>query len=299
MYRCTMGRGKFLSRKELPPSTRSIEELERSWNPLVRLGLAFKKVRSLAPESQPSPLECEKDSIKPLSTPSPRPLVDINDVRKLVREKLGITKEISMIPVPDCSTSPPSHLQFSSNAHTSSSETTHVSSEHSYSSNPSLLPAHGAASGARVFDIGTVGHPILEIDDQKWNASANSETQKPATKYSWFVDPPAWNGSAGQSEMEAVKEFIKSTGEVLAYIQRWGLPETSWENKMPWHVPPPKILARGLQRPPQHFASEEDRLMFNRNARKRKPFLTGHIPTWYFMVANFALLAFLVSNPFG
>lgn len=287
-----MARGRLFSRKYEPAKPRS---LETSPNPLVQLGLAFQKLRNLAPETQPRPVQ---DSV----LPGRRPLVDINDVRKYMREKLAITREVSTIPLPNPNS--PANLPSSSDAY-EYSETTHMSSKHAYSSDASFLPQHDAATGAGVFDIGTVGHPILEVGSQSSSPQSSSsqpssEVSPPSTSYTWILKPPdSRTTNRAQLEMKDVQEFVSRVVEVVKRFENWGLPETSWENKMPWHSPPPTILARGLQRPPERFDSEEERLAFNRLARKRKPFLTGCPPTWSFMVANFALLGFLVYNPLG
>lgn len=363
-----MARGRLFSRKYEPAKPRSPQELEKSPNPLIQLGLTFKRLQKLAPEAQPNPVSGVEDGVD-----SRRPLVDINDVRKYLREKLAITKEVSTIPLPN--PSPVHHADahlHSRDDETNPSETTHMSSKHSYSSDASSLPTHSAAPGTRPFGIGTVGHPILEANELRRTISSSSAgpdqpevreparrasfkppdrqpttttlevsdmeqeattrfevnesgTQQPSTiilevneasrrapssagqeqsttttTYTWIVEPPA-SDAAGlpQVDMKDVQEFVRVVVEVYKRVENWGLPETSWENKMPWHSPPPKILTRGLQRPPQSFASEEERLEFNRLARKRKGFLTGCPPTWSFMIANLALIGFLVFNPLG
>ncbi|KAG0583407.1 hypothetical protein KC19_3G133700 [Ceratodon purpureus] len=367
-----MARGRLFSRKYEPAKPRSPEELEKSPNPLVQLGLAFKKLQKLAPEVQPSPASGVEDNVNPRL-----PLVDINDVRKYLREKLGITKEISTIPPPNLS--PLHHADVhlhSPDAETNPSETTHLSSKHSYSSDASSLPTHDAAPGARTFDIGTVGHPILEVNEPRQTISSSSAgsdqpssvisemrdsaqrasfksparrdrspttttlevsnmeqevstrfevtessagMDQPSTiilevnetsrrvpqdqasaSYTWIVEPPSSDETRlPQLDMKDVQEFVRGAVEVYKRFENWGLPQTSWVNKMPWHSPPPKILSRSLQRPPRSFASEEERLEFNRRARKRKKFLTGRPPTWSFMLANLALIGFLVYNPLG
>lgn len=295
-----MARGRLFSRKYEPANPRPPEELETSKNPLVQLGLAFKKLQKLAPETLPNPSGAAQESVPR------RPLVDINDVRKYLREKLAITKEVSTIPIPNPALSTHAGVPLPSSDTYESSETTHMSSTHSYSSNASSLPQHDAATGARVFDIGTVGHPILEVSEPQRTASSSSEVrpssagqEQASTSYTWILEPPDSETSRAQLDMKDVQEFVRGVVEVVRRIENWGLPESSWENKMPWHSPPPKIFARGLQRPPESFSSEEERLAFNRLARKQKKFLTGCPPTWSFMVANFALLGFLVYNPLG
>ena len=369
-----MARGRLFSRKYETAKPESSEELKKSPNPLVQLGLTFKKLQRLAPAAQPSPASGVEDNVN-----SRRSLVDINDVRKYLREKLAITKEISTIPLSRSPT--PTHAGVhlhSPDAETSSSEITHMSSKHSFSSDASSLPAHRAAPGAKTFDIGTVGHPILEVSEprrtissssagldqpssamsevreparraalkspagrdrqrstttlevsdmeqpsatrfevnessagmeqpstiilevnkESRRASSSAAQEQPSTTYAWIIEPPTSDTSRlPQLDMNDVQEFVRSVVEFYRRFENWGLPETSWENKMPWHSPPPKILARGLQRPPQNFASEEERLEFNRQARKRKGFLTGCPPTWSFMVPNLALIGFLVYNP--
>lgn len=186
-----------------------------------------------------------------------------------------------------------------------------MSSPHSFSSDASSLPQHDAATGAGVFDIGTAGHPILDVGEPRKTLSSTGFDQpdlrpssagfeQPAsTTYNWILDPPD-TVSKGQLDMKDVQDFVRGVVEVVKRFENWGLPQTSWENKMPWRSPPPKILARGLQRPSDlRFDSEEERLAFNRRARKQKKFLTGCPPTWSFMVANFALIGFLVYNPLG
>lgn len=370
--RNTMARGRLFSRKYELAKPRATEELDRSPNPLVQLGLAFKRLQKLAPEAQPSSVSGVEGSVNPR-----RPLVDINDVRKFVREKLAITKEVSTVPLPRLfpSTHAGGHLH-SPDAETNPSETTHMSSKHSYSSDLSSLPQHDAASGSRAFDIGTVGHPILEMSEPRRTMSSSSAglgqpssaisevrepaqrasfkspagrnrqpttttlevsdmeqqsstrfevsessagmeqpstiilevneespragQEQPSTAYTWIVEPPTSDATRlPQLDMRDVQEFVRDVMEVYKRFENWGLPRTSWENKMPWHSPPPELLARGLQRPPRSFASEEERWEFNRLARKRKRFLTGCPPTWSFMIANLALIGFLVYNPLG
>nr|PNR28592.1 hypothetical protein PHYPA_029184 [Physcomitrium patens] len=330
---------RFLSRKQDEPAkAQPDEESTKLKNPFVQLGLALKNLQKLTPQPLTSSSKSEANVPR-------RPLVDINEHRA------------------DAD---------------SSTETTHVWSEHSYSSNESSLPAHDAKSGTRPFDIGTVGHSILEVNEprrgstlssagmqppstpgaersetrQAWTsagtepsssirfevsdlssgemaeqsttvlemreptganqpstislelddsrgAPSSAGMEQPTITYTWSVEPPASDVDGALLDMKDVQEFVASVVQVVKRFENWGLPQTSWENKMPWHSPPPKILAKGLQRPPQSFASDQERLAFNRNARKRNKFLTGCPPTWSFMVANLLLIGFLVSNPFG
>lgn len=280
-----MARGRLFSRKHHEPAEK--KPLESSPNPLVQLGLAFKHLQILAPNSSPA---SDSDTNPPERR---KPLVDINEARKYIREKLAIIRFLTIsFPRPD---KRPLHPVSDSGAY-EHSETTHVSSKHAFSSDPSSLPQHDAATGSNVFDIGTIGHPILEVRNP-----SREEVGSSTASYSWIIAPisDVRSGTRAKLDMNDVQEFVRGALEVVKRFENWGLPETSWENKMPWHDPPPKILARGLQRPPEKFDSEEERLAFNRQARKRKKFLTGCPPTWSFMVANFALIAFLVYNPLG
>ncbi|XP_024364063.1 uncharacterized protein [Physcomitrium patens] len=367
-----MGRGRFLSRKQDEPAkAQPDEESTKLKNPFVQLGLALKNLQKLTPQPLTSSSKSEANVPR-------RPLVDINEVRSIVRKKLAITKEISTIPIQSSNHSFHGAVQQHRADADSSTETTHVWSEHSYSSNESSLPAHDAKSGTRPFDIGTVGHSILEVNEprrgstlssagmqppstpgaersetrQAWTsagtepsssirfevsdlssgemaeqsttvlemreptganqpstislelddsrgAPSSAGMEQPTITYTWSVEPPASDVDGALLDMKDVQEFVASVVQVVKRFENWGLPQTSWENKMPWHSPPPKILAKGLQRPPQSFASDQERLAFNRNARKRNKFLTGCPPTWSFMVANLLLIGFLVSNPFG
>eukprot|EP00271_Cylindrocystis_brebissonii_P022467 TRINITY_DN8661_c0_g1_i1.p1 TRINITY_DN8661_c0_g1~~TRINITY_DN8661_c0_g1_i1.p1 ORF type:complete len:503 (+),score=58.60 TRINITY_DN8661_c0_g1_i1:919-2427(+) len=102
--------------------------------------------------------------------------------------------------------------------------------------------------------------------------------------------------------LDSVRESVIKAQRFMALVSRFGLPQTSWINKMPYHEPRPEILARGCHSWPQEengpaFASEADRRAFVRRSRKKRPFLLGTPPTWSFMVCNVALLAFLIINP--
>lgn len=289
-----MGRNRSSSMDAVSTSTENME-LERSWNPLVRLGIAFKKAHRLAPASHPldiasgSPLT----SSRRISRENEAPLVDITAIQKFMRQTLAIKKPISTLPDFETFSPVPATDHLRGPISETSQGSKHPSSEGTFSSSPSSLPPHDAASGAHVFDVGMVGHPIIELEGKEAELHMDSRVQ-----YSWFVDPPT-SDPMGQRkiEMEDVQEYFRRTGEIIGRISRWGLPETSWKNKMPWYSPPPQFLTRGLQWPPRSFASEEEKLMFYRNARKRKRYLTGCPPTWSFMVANVALIAFLVYNP--
>lgn len=99
-------------------------------------------------------------------------------------------------------------------------------------------------------------------------------------------------------KIEDVHTWVTKAADIIGYIHRFGQPQSSWRNKMPYRHPPPKYLARGLVRPTGlKFETEHQRRDHYRQARKRKKFLFGTLPTWSFMVANLALLSWLVVNP--
>jgi hypothetical protein len=314
-------------------------DLDRSWNPLVRLGLAFKKVHGFAPGLQPDDLATTMTTTTNPETKlqqRPAPLVDIEDVRKFLRKKLAIKEPVSTIPgfleaasssssssssIPPrldplkvaaegsgerlSSSSSPSSVSSSGHERRSAS----FSSGYGYSSSMpgAHHPPHEAASGVHPFEIGTVGHPILELDEDRQHPPSpldpaaldgGGSEQQNVVEYSWFVSPPPQcDTTRARLEMEEVQGFIRRTGEMLHTFRRWGLPETSWRNKMPWHDPPPNFLAKGLQWPQTNFASQEEKKLMCTRARKRRRFLLGSPPTWSFMVANVAFIAVLVYNP--
>ncbi len=308
----------------------TMTDLDRSWNPLVRLGLAFKIVHGLAPGLQPNDLATTTTNPATKLQQSPAPLVDIEDVRKFLRKKLAIKEPVSTIPgflgAASSSSIPPrldplivaaegSSERLSSSSSPSSVSSSgperrsaSVSSGYGYSSSMpgAHHPSHEAASGVHPFEIGTVGHPILELDEGTQQPppldpaalDGGGSEQQNVVEYSWFVSPPPQcDTTRARLEMEEVQEFIRRTGEMLHRFRRWGLPETSWRNKMPWHDPPPNFLAKGLEWPQTNFASQEEKRLMCTRARKRRRFLLGSPPTWSFMVANVAFIAVLVYNP--
>ncbi|KAH7421250.1 hypothetical protein KP509_13G047900 [Ceratopteris richardii] len=87
-----------------------------------------------------------------------------------------------------------------------------------------------------------------------------------------------------------IDDFLHRT-----YLRRH--PDTSLTSKMPWHEPRAPFLARGLEWPPETFESAEARVLYYRQARKRKPFLAGSPPLWTVPAFNLAFMQLLMYNP--
>lgn len=173
------------------------------------------------------------------------------------------------------------------------------------------LPVHTDPAAQSSFEVGMFSeHSILQLEDEvKLGKRRDQVTGElgavsgplPAPEAAELTCP--MSPSAAPSvprplvQLETVRRFVRSTGKFLALIRRFGLPESSLENKLPWHKPRPAFLARGLQWPPTDFASEQERIEFNRRARRRRKYLMGCPPTWSVMVFNLAFMALLTYNP--
>ena len=97
-------------------------------------------------------------------------------------------------------------------------------------------------------------------------------------------------------------QWAQQAGRAVARVRRFGLPATSWRNKMPFLLPRPPALARGLQWPEQALplgASEEERRAYLRRCRRLQPFLLGSgvVPGWSWLAADAWLVWVLVANP--
>ncbi|KAK9267354.1 hypothetical protein L1049_009779 [Liquidambar formosana] len=81
----------------------------------------------------------------------------------------------------------------------------------------------------------------------------------------------------------------------LKRVSRFGLPETSWRSKCPYHQPPPLILAKGVEE--AQWGDEQKREYVRKRLRRKR--LTSDIhPLIPFLVPNFSLFALLLWNPF-
>ena len=101
---------------------------------------------------------------------------------------------------------------------------------------------------------------------------------------------------------DAWHQWVQQAGEAAGKVRRFGLPATSWRNKMPFLVPRPPSLARGLQWPEQALprgASEDERRAYLRCCRRLQPFLLGSgvVPAWSWVAADAWLVWMLVANP--
>ncbi|KAJ7557171.1 hypothetical protein O6H91_05G114700 [Diphasiastrum complanatum] len=158
------------------------------------------------------------------------------------------------------------------------------------SSVPSITTSHSA------FYMATIGNSSSNSLETK---EADMEVASRYAQEASRVSSSDEENGMPLLEIEDVRLFLRKAGHVWDKIRRFGLPETSWKNKAPWHNPRPDFLAKGLEWPPESFDSEEQRREYYRKARERRPFLVGTPPTWTFMLANVGLLAFLIYNPFG
>ncbi|BBN14767.1 hypothetical protein MPTK1_6g14340 [Marchantia polymorpha subsp. ruderalis] len=172
-------------------------------------------------------------------------------------------------------------------------------------------------SATSVFDIGSVGSPLLagpEIATGKSSDSVDDDAAAAAVVEMAYGRenatpplnapraPPAPAPSPSPSplvDIDDVRKFVGNAIIACRKVRALGLRESSWENKMPWRQPRPRYLAKGLQRPPEEFSSETQKHEYYRRARRRGRYLIGPTPTWSFIVADLALLYFLIDNPAG
>ncbi|PQQ19719.1 uncharacterized protein Pyn_30440 [Prunus yedoensis var. nudiflora] len=81
----------------------------------------------------------------------------------------------------------------------------------------------------------------------------------------------------------------------LKRVSRFGLPETSWRSKCPYHLPPPLILAKGTEE--AQWGDEQKRENFRKRMRRKR--LGGDVnPVLPILVPNLLLLSLLFWNPF-
>ncbi|XP_021830220.1 uncharacterized protein LOC110770394 [Prunus avium] len=81
----------------------------------------------------------------------------------------------------------------------------------------------------------------------------------------------------------------------LKRVSRFGLPETSWRSKCPYHLPPPLILAKGTEE--AQWGDEQRRENFRKRMRRKR--LGGDVnPVLPILVPNLLLLSLLFWNPF-
>ncbi|KAG6552596.1 hypothetical protein Mapa_005796 [Marchantia paleacea] len=169
-------------------------------------------------------------------------------------------------------------------------------------------------SATSVFDIGSVGSPLLggpeicsgksDLGDDIWNAAPAAAAASAVILPSGPENTPPLYSQRPPSpsplvDLDDVRKFVGNAIIVWRKVRALGLRESSWENKMPWRQPRPRYLAKGLQRPPEEFSSETEKHEYYRRARRRGRYLIGPTPTWSFIVADLALLYFLIDNPAG
>ncbi|KAL2620380.1 hypothetical protein R1flu_000585 [Riccia fluitans] len=161
-------------------------------------------------------------------------------------------------------------------------------------------------SATSVFDIGSLGTPVLgpetiEIGKVENPHSARKPDPSPVILSSRSENTsPLYNQQQPPLvDLDDVRKFVGNSITVWRKVRAYGFPESSWENKTPWRHPRPSYLAKGLQRPPEKFSSEKEKHEYYRRARRRGRYLMGPIPTWSFIVADLALLYFLIDNPAG
>lgn len=142
--------------------------------------------------------------------------------------------------------------------------------------------------------------PAIKLAETAGTYEAGEEADP--SVYQRPVYPPNFNVQKGSRtpllDFADVRRFLVTVRIVAGPFFRLGLPESSWRNKTPYHNPRAKFLARGLRWPElQNFDSETERHLIQSKSRKRQKFLFGTPPTWSFMIANFALIGYLVINP--
>ncbi|XP_050230691.1 uncharacterized protein LOC126679756 [Mercurialis annua] len=81
----------------------------------------------------------------------------------------------------------------------------------------------------------------------------------------------------------------------LKRASRLGLPETSWRCKCPYQVPPPLILAKGVE---EAEWGDEQRREYVRNRLRRKKLGCNINPAIPILVPNMFLFSLLLWNPF-
>ncbi|XP_051129073.1 uncharacterized protein LOC127249989 [Andrographis paniculata] len=84
-----------------------------------------------------------------------------------------------------------------------------------------------------------------------------------------------------------VSQFVKR-------FSRFGLPETSWRSKCPYQVPPPAVMAKGVE---EGRWSEEERRRYVRERMRRKRLGSDVHPLVPIVIPNMMLLALLVWDP--
>ncbi|XP_062017276.1 uncharacterized protein LOC133733642 [Rosa rugosa] len=81
----------------------------------------------------------------------------------------------------------------------------------------------------------------------------------------------------------------------LKRVFKLGPPETSWRSKCPYQIPPPLILAKGVEE--AQWDPEQKRLYFRKRLR-RKRFAPDVNPWIPFLIPNMLLLSLLLWNPY-
>lgn len=203
--------------------------------------------------------------------PPPKPLLDLDDVRAFIQSLLHNPKITHQTYPP----LPPS---------ASVSDMGTIGPSLSRSSADGSRPAEGQDGHVPSFTMQDCQLPFSRSPN--FPASSNSQ-----------LAPQEEQGRPPLLDIDDVRDAMDKFAQFCSTIQRCGMPETSWHNKMPWHVPRAPFLARGLQWPPESFDSEEERREFYRKARKRKPYLMGAPPLWSVTAFNLGVLCFLMFNP--
>ncbi|XAR66498.1 hypothetical protein NMG60_11012764 [Bertholletia excelsa] len=81
----------------------------------------------------------------------------------------------------------------------------------------------------------------------------------------------------------------------LKRVSRLGAPKTSWRSKCPYHLPPPLVLAKGVE--PAQWDDDKKR-EYVRNRLRRRRLGSDVNPLIPIVVPNLLLFSLLLWNPF-
>lgn len=82
--------------------------------------------------------------------------------------------------------------------------------------------------------------------------------------------------------------------QFLKRARRFGLPETSWRSKCPYQLPPPLVLAKGME---EARWGEEERINYVRTRLRRKRLGSNVNPLIPIIVPNLLLFSLLFWDP--
>ncbi|XP_074340237.1 uncharacterized protein LOC141677974 [Apium graveolens] len=112
-------------------------------------------------------------------------------------------------------------------------------------------------------------------------------TLLPSNYYTIDSYPPIFSSKSTQLRW-ALSLFLDK-------VSRFGAPPTSWRSKCPYHIPPPLILAKGVEE--AKWEDVEKREYVSKRMRKRR--LGNNInPLVPILVPNILLLSLLLWNPY-